>query len=357
MTVWLWSSTSDGGRELTAARDRKLKFRRRGPAEATFTIDGRHDEAGSITELVTDIVVRRDGVKVFRGRVGATGDSIDQNTHALSVSAGDYRALLARRIFYAGDDLGPHTGVDAGDLVEDLLDVIQSRTDGGLGVTLGAGFPAGLLAPDTTLVPGESFTATLNKLEAAGIFDWEVDAELAISLYPGGWVNPSDVVLDYGGTVSAVNRTVDPGQYANAGRYSGAEALTPVEVEAGDLASRPEGRWDFQAGNPDIVDQDLLDTTADAELDRRQDIQPAYSLTLKAGAWQGRSHLWVGDMPLVRIRSGRLDVLTNLVVEELDVSLGGKGDETVTVTVGAPRLDETRLLAAAETRLRDLERR
>lgn len=358
MAEWSFSVNTSGGRELTTAKSRRLTWRRKGTAEASFVIPGRLGEADFIEELVSDLTVRRDRSPLFRGRVGATSDLISDKSHDVAVSSADYGALLNRRLVYDADSLGPYVGVDAGTLAMTIVDLTQARTNGDLSITAGLNIPAGVAAPDTTLTPGKSIAAHLNLLQSAGVFDWEIDANLALNIYPGGRYNVTNVVLDYGGAVCSVKRTTDPTAYANAGRYSGDDLLAPVIDAVADIATREEGRWETQYGDRDIHDDDVLAATADAQLTRSASINVGYELTLTKGWWRGPSHVWVGDVITTLIKSGRLNVAASGVVEELRVELGESGEETVSVAIDLGFQEDNDRFAdqRMNQRIRDLER-
>jgi hypothetical protein len=166
------------------------------------------------------------------------------------------------------------------------------------------------------------------------------------------------VVLDLGGLVSQVRRTVDPSTYANAIRVNGDAALLDVATrEADDLATRPEGRWDGQYGDSTIRDATTLDERADWRIADAQVLQPAYTAVLRPGKWDGPDHIWLGDTCRLVVRSGRLDVNTLLRVFEVAVDLDDDGGETVSLTLGAPMPDVRRTLAAQALRLDQLTRR
>jgi hypothetical protein len=151
--------------ELTAATDRKLSMRLKDPSELTFGIDGRHREATGLDELTTDAHVlwtSEEGVvwQLFRGRIGGSSDVIDEDSHRMSLTALDYRALLTRRRLYAG------RGINANDSFED-----------GLGFWTGAGgtlelddsqhqdrLKSGRITPDgvtgTTSITSDNFPAS-----------------------------------------------------------------------------------------------------------------------------------------------------------------------------------------------------
>lgn len=358
MAEWTWSVTPglSGGRELSHARRRRLTVRRRAAADASFTISGRHEEAAEISELATDLIVRREGQALFRGRIGATDDDVGSSRHELSVSAGDYRALLGRRIFYDADTLGPHAGIDVGELAWDVVEVMQARSGGDLGITAGDGIPADVVAPSATFVAGQSAADAIDTFTTDETSDWEVDAELRLNVFPGGRRIQTDVALDYGANVMRVRRSVKPENYANAGRFTGEASLSPEQRAAADIANRAEGRFDAQKGFPDVLAQPLLSAVADAELDRLQTILPTYGVTLMPGWWTGPSDLWVGHVVTLRVVSGRLDVLADYTVDELDINVGDDGSEVIVATMGAVAAGYESRIVKAEDRLRDLER-
>ncbi len=151
--------------ELTVAQDRKLTMRLKDPSELAFGIDARHREALAIDELTTDAHVlwtSKLGVtwQLFRGRFGTSNDALTPDSHRMSVTALDYRAVLARRRLYAG------RGINANDSFED-----------GLGYWTGAGgllelddgqhserLKSGRITPDgvtgTTSISSDNFPAS-----------------------------------------------------------------------------------------------------------------------------------------------------------------------------------------------------
>lgn len=342
--------------DLTAATGRKLTARLWSPSEASFTIDGRNEQATVLMELATDLLVRRNGVDLYRGRVGATSDSIGADTHSVDVPTGDYRALLLRRLLYDDDELD-WTG-DQSDIVWGLVEATQARAGGDLGITRGVGAVTGV-SRTVDYEPGASIGEAVQQLaQLDDGFEWDISPALELDVYypQRGQVGGETVVLDYGGLVSGVQRNVDPGNYANALRVTGDAALTPEVREAADLATRPEGRWDAQVGLTTIQQQPLLAARADWLLGVRQVVTPSYTLQLRPGGWEGPAHVWLGDTCRLSISSGRLAVDTLLRVVEVSVDLPGDGDEVVSLTLGSARQSMGGLLADNLLRLGQLER-
>jgi hypothetical protein len=165
------------------------------------------------------------------------------------------------------------------------------------------------------------------------------------------------VVLQQGGLMAEATVTVDPGAYANAIRYTGADTLTADELEAGDLGQMPQGRWDATFGDTTLLLQTTLDERAEWQLGWSQVVRPVWTVTLRRGAWDGPSHIWLGDTVRVIADAGGLDTDTTARVYEVAVTLDGDGTETVQLTLNGPRQRYAWRARDVEKRLRNLERR
>lgn len=361
MADWTWLVSGSDTDELTGARARKLSFRRRGPAMASFTLNGRDPVALLVEELISDVTVWRNGTKLLRGRVAQTTDDIDDSRkewpHTSAPTVGDYRALLDARILYDTDTL-TYPASDAGVIASAILDAVQARDGGDLGITAGVGIPAGTIAPDVEFEAGQSAAAAIDAVAgvdgADGGFDWEVDADLALNIYPGGRGQVRSEVLEYGGSVVKVSRILDPRSYANVLRLSGASMSFLDEVA--DISTRPEGRWETQLGDKDIVTFDQLLSQSARRLDELQTLRPSWTVTLKPGWWEGPDQLWLGDTCPLVVRSGRLDVNVEARVEEVSIVVDDNGSEQVSLTLDLTFDAVARRLGDADRRLRDLER-
>lgn len=347
-------------RELTAAKGRKLSFKRGTGAKVSFSIDGRHPEALELVELETDVHAWRDGELLFRGRLGPTSDDVG-DSHSTAISVGDYRNVLDRRFLYEGDALlaGTIAG-DVGTIAWSLVTLTQARTAGALGITPGTPTPIGRAMAPTVFSAGQSIAKAIDLFAktnpATTGFEWEISPELELNLYPGGQGRALEVLLDYGGIVAKAGRNVDPSSYANALRISGATGLAAETRDAADLALRPEGRWEAQISHPDAKVAGSLDGLADADLVDAQIFRPSYSVTLKPNRWEGPGALWLGDVVTLRLASGRLNVLDDLEVDSIDVDVSENGDETVTLVLGSEFAGFAERLRRTEDRLRTLER-
>lgn len=361
MSHWQWIlGPASGGHALalTEARQRQVTFKLGDASEASFVIDGRAEVATEIDELAADLHVARDGVTLYRGRIGATGDDLATGQHRVDVRTSDYRELLTRRLLYDDSKLA-WTNIDQALIAWELIEQTQTRTGGALGIVRGLGQTTGVLR-DRTYDAGDVIGQRLAELgNVLNGFDWDItpngQTELRLDIWHPRRGTDRGVVMEYGGNVSRVRREVNPGSYANAIRVTG-EAPTTAEVrQAADLAARPEGRWDGVYGFPTISLQSTLAQRADWQIDDAQQLEPTYTLTMNTDRWEGPSHIWLGDTVNLRVPSGRLMVDTLVRVHEIAVSLTEAGGESVQMTVGAIPPDTS--ARGLSRRLRDLERR
>lgn len=359
-------------RELSRARSRKCSFKLEDPSEASCELDGRHPEASFLTELATDLHVlrapRRGARKerLYRGRIGKSGDSFGPDAHTVAVPSLDYRAVLSRRNLMSGSRQ-VWAQVDQAQIAMGLIEQAQRHPGGDYGIMIGRSPVTGVLR-DRSYDLGDSIGDRIQELsEVIDGFDWDITSTSASGLaldiwYPQRGTQLEGIVLEFGGAVVSGTRSVDSGDYANHIRAKGTQpeggGTEPAIQErvAADIASRPEGRWDKTFGES-ITTTKALEERADWLLDHAQTVTPTYSLRLRSGWWRGPSHLWLGDTVGVRVRSGRLRVDTQLRVHQIDVDISDEGDEDVTVTVGGPKPDYRRRATSIEKRLMLLERR
>lgn len=361
---------ASGGHELalTEARSRRYTARLGENSDMSFSIDGRHPQAAAIAELSTDVHLlfsTASGTEILdRCRVGQTRDDVGEDEHRTDVTCLDYRAVLDRQILLSGDTL-TFAGVDQTDIAWSLIAAAQAHRAGDLGIWKGVVDGYTGQVRDRTYEAGDSIGQRIQELsEVINGFDWDITPDSASSLrfdawYPGRG-SDRGVVLLLGGLVATVSREVNPSDYANAIRYSGGEATTAGEWEAGDLGTPgafPQGRWDKAFGDDGLTTQASLDERAEWQLAESQVVTPVYTVRLKRGGWEGPDHIWVGDTVRLIIPSGRLDVDTTARVHEVQIDIDEDGGETVTLTLGGPRPDFRRWPSLIEQRLNNLERR
>lgn len=356
---------------FTAAKNRKLTVRLNAPSEASFDIDGRNPQAIGVADLQTDLHVLYTPASgpptqiVYRGRIGATTDMLDDRSHTVTVSSLDYRELLRRRILYSTNQL-TWSNTDEADIAWGLVQQTQGMPGGNIGISRGVGHPMGF-QQTRTYVAGDSIGDKIIELGSVqNGFEWDVtpstSASLNLDLWQiGGRGNDRGVVLEYGGLVTAVQRETNPADYANAIRVTGdnvGTGPTPQELSAADIATRQEGRWDKAFTAPLITTLAALQSYAQWKIVDASVFMPAYTLTLRRGAWRGPNHIWLGDLVTVVVKSGRLAIGgVRYRVQEISIEIPEDGQEIVKVTAGRAPSNYGRWPAMIDRRLTDLERR
>lgn len=354
-------------RELTQAKTRRMTVKLQDPSDVSFSINGRHPESAFLQELVTDIHVLFNpdpGVPVqrlFRGRVGNTTRVGDENATTKTVPVVDYRAILNERRLWSWNTLD-YSGLDQADIIWALIAQTQGNIGGDLGISKGwtGTTPTGIIRADQLYEVHESIGERIKKLaQTVDGFDWDVlptsDSALSLQVYyPERGTNRGEVLL-WGGNVTTYNREVVVADYRNAISQSGAEGLVTREVEATDLATRLEGRWDGSFGDTNLLTQQQIDERATWQASESQVIQPTYTLKLKPGWWRGRDHIWVGDYGRVVIQDADLQVDDVLKVFEMTIDINDGGSETVHLTVGGPKPDPAFRARRTDRRLLQLE--
>lgn len=321
--VWVFGvedlvGNNDG--DVHSAAGRQVRFARKGHSEASFTLSSRSEDSRLIDELRSDLLIRRNGDFLFRGRIGPTNEAGNADAQSLAVSALDYRALLDRRTTSADGD-------NTDDQEEVLWGLINTYADD-LGITRATN-PSGVSITAEWDV-GKSLKSIFDDLaDTDDSFDWTIDQQLQFRFWEGSRGSDNDFILDYGGTVVSFSRQFDPSGFANAIRVTGdGDETTPVTLS--DIG--PEGRFAAEYNFPDITNQAHLAAKANEIFERVKVRKFRYTVQLASGVWEP-NNLWLGDLATLLIRTERLDINEKMRVEEVAVSIGDDGDETVTITL------------------------
>ena len=374
--------------ELTSARSRRLEEKYNAPAVLTFTVSGRSPEAADLAELRSDVVATRwdetsgRDVIVFRGIVAQTEDQISEQEHTVTVTVHSYLKMLERRIL-----TGPwaFTQLEQDQIVAQLVARASAMT-----TSAGAGFGAGSYLPlaaapvnpdgsarvapsgqlrDRAYLGNQKLDEALSNLAAVlNGFDYDVapygagTADAVRVFYPYQGTQRFDMALVYGSSVSALTRTVNSGDYANYWRVLGEgteEAQLYAEVhnsDAIDVTVTGLGLWQSGDNASDVSSQSTLDEKARGDLAASSILTPSYTVTMRPGAYVWGSPNMGDVVPLV-VRSGRLDVVTDVRVVGLTYDIGDDGDEKVDLTVGRPVRTLTQLINAPVADVNALARR
>jgi hypothetical protein len=403
--------------ELSEARNRKLVRVANTPAVFTFDLDGQRPAARYISELGTEVIAWRwddtTGVDVcyFRGPITATSDTLDEQSHTVTVTATDYLGLFARRIS-TQVTAAVYGGVDQDLCVNQMVYTgIAVGTSGGLTLTpanylpLWPGIYNGYstpVNPDGTSRPtytGTNRTFTLqgntviltaiddfSKLAGAGAaaggraFEYDVAPleqtvvgagnatyDALRNFYPAQGVARTSPALYYPGNVTALSRQVTSADYTNYWRTIGnnqnanqnvaqywGEAWTN-DARAGQAGA--VGLWMSGDSAADQIDNtNWLPQVAQGQLNIYSVLLPTYTLTLAPGFYYEKAFAMGDTLPLI-VQSGRLNVNTTVRVVGLTFETTDDGTEVVTLTVGRPPTSLADMLSAQAADIRALSRR
>lgn len=362
--VGAWTGLPDNA--LPQASGRRVTWKLLGASDVTFTLDSELPEASQIHELISDLWIFWKTRPLFRGRIGSTSDTGDGATFTTTFNAADYRELLRRRELYEGDSFY-YSNQDQALLGWNVISQTQARPGGNLSIVRGAGQATGVIT-SATYQAGKSIGEAVDQLSLVDNgFDYDFGVVLDANrrpttgltfdvYYPQRGVERR-VVLDHPGAVASFTRGAVASDYANALRVTGDTALAAVRVEASDIATRPEGRWDAQFGDTSIMQSSTLAARAKAELALRQFTHASWTVTLEPEVWQGPDHIWLGDPVTLVVQRGRLNVVETLRVQEFTVALDDSSVPTISLTLGAPPPRAKWNLRRLDRRIQALERR
>lgn len=334
-------------RELAEATGRRFTFRIDGSADAQFSFTGEagpwatDHEAREVVPLATDLHAWRDGDRIFRGRCASrsgasvAGEDDGPDTYSVQWTAFDYRWMLNRRqIGVAGRVFGADT---QDDYVLTLINESEALSGGDWGVDLGTNSGTPTARSSWTLDPGQPIGEAIASLgRTDGGFEWEVAPDSTGDLKLNLWHDPgrgadNGVILDYGGLVAGFSDVLDPETFANSVLATGDLNLVPETAVTAGIGTDPRGRWERSFGFPTIKEQDTLDGRATFLVDQASVLRPEYIVELTAGYWQGRSHLWLGDIVQFVVKVGDLDVVADHRVVEVSIVVDDEDEETVSL--------------------------
>lgn len=323
-------------REVRSAKNRVVTLRLWSPSTLSFSMDGKHEQASWITELVTDIVVHMDASPIVRLRSGTSQDTVAESGHGVSFAFADYREVLRRRRLNL-DDVLSYPATDQADIAWGLIDTVQSRSNGDYGIVQGVGSPTGNIR-SLNFKGGQFVGSEIDSMaKISDGFDWDVSAEMEFNVYYPTRGASNGIVLDYGRAVSGFTRSRTPSKYVNDLMVTGGVGTSPALETSVDVLIDPAGRWDGVQSEPDVVTQSTLDSRAVLTVSDSSIITGTYNLTLSPGFWRGVAHIGLGDTVQCVINTGRLSENFLARVSEIKISIdddaGESGGESVTLSV------------------------
>ena len=379
--------------QLDTARSRSLTQQWNQPAQLAFTLDGHSPEAKLVQELTTEVIAWRwaeppyaQDQMVFRGVVDHSEDELSENTMTTNYVCHDYAALWQRRYNTAAYTV---TQRDQDLLVADFAYMASTvSTSSGTALTPGSFLPLTVMQvnPNNTIRAAQSgqlrdrtyppqtqvFEMLADLANVISGFDWAVQPYRANNMdalavfYPQQGVARTDMVLQYGSTVSSLTRTVSSDDYANYVRVlgnNGSSVPTAAQfyserwnTDANNVTVNPVGLWMNADNAADVVVQSTLNDQAAGDLALYGTLVPSYTAAMRPGAYSWANPNMGDTVPLI-VNAGRLNVNTSVRVLGISYDVGDDGDEDVTLTVGRPATSLVQLLTQADRDVDALTRR
>jgi hypothetical protein len=310
----------------------------------------------NIESLVTDLVLVRNDVDLYRGRIVPTTDTITASgDYRLDIGVVSYEALLEWRIIEQVPR--EYNNWLQGEIAWDLIKMAQAQPGGDLGLVQAP------VEGDNTVRRSRLFnslgTPVARMLDDLGDndkgFDWWITpGDKAFHLMAphrgidrtGATPGVAALSLALGSQVESVKRTSMAERYFNAGVVVGATAEVtmpngtiypppaPVFFDKVNTNTR-RGRWARAISYPDIVTNESLQSKALYEETKGLALRPTYALHLALGVWDP-SLFGLGDTVMIEIGAApRLDVVVAAQITEIRVSVNAAGEESVDISAVA----------------------
>lgn len=342
--------------QLPEAQSKSFTLRLNAPSEARADHQVERQDAIVIQELVTDLWWRRrDPVRNVVEVIGRfNADNVDLSSSAtgvqLSATWVDYRGLLEDRLVLKYlDVVNSESMWAAGTQVTEILRFAIPDNAGIdlANIAVGTAFALGVTKQPFELPPGTPISEVMTNLLAISPQPWEwwVDMpdndgerpKLMFALNERGSDN-GVTLFDIGSGSSPIeNWTMQTAgdAYANAIYYVGGTGGVVFQIDA-DIA---------RYGQRDATDSDsslagnvtLIEAAAQKRLLKLADRTPTWTLTLRTGFWEGRSHIDLGDWVSVHIRLGNELLSGKHRVTEIQADIDSSGLERVNLVLGTPR--------------------
>lgn len=161
--------------ELTSIYDRTLTRNLWDPSSMSFSCNGANPESTLLFNGISDVIWRRNGKALFRGRMTVRGFDRNPDTLTISCTVDDYRHLLDRRMivaapFNSGTPPAAQTGIlkfgintKLEDIVWGLINHAQIQSGGNMGLTKGLFPQTGVIVPSAAQIAAAATATTLLK--------------------------------------------------------------------------------------------------------------------------------------------------------------------------------------------------
>ncbi len=327
--------------ELTYAKDLSLTMSAAEGASFSFSLDGNDPGAKYIFEMFTDVVVYRNNVKVYRGRIVSAPQSGDSTNCSISVSSVDYKSMLKRKFVTAATSASG----TAESIAWSLINTAQGRTNGNWAITRGVNqvtatsYTTFAIAAGTSVADAiDTLSQTNNAVNGANAFEWDIDPELVFRVYtPTRGRRQAAFTADFGGSVLSYDSSFDPNGYANAIYVQGNTSYIAGAITDEGRQPPPGGLFEQYVTDTALTTTALTDQRAFwmGTFNGNLALSKTYNCELSNAYWNGPNDCWIGDFVNLDIRHGNLNVQRSDVrVKDMAINVDVNGYEGVAIGVG-----------------------
>ena len=341
-TVEVWRPLGGVVTQLPFAHDKVLTPSLDDGDTFSFSINGLDENAKLLHPLTTDIVVYRNELKIFRGRLTAASPSTDSISQTVACTAVDYRSLLKRRYILTSAT----ATADIESVAWSYINTVQTRTAAhNMGITRGQGQAAGITVTGYIAESGstvkdliDGLCETNTAVNSINAFEWTIDPDLAFRLYqPTRGKRTPTFVADWGGSVLSFDQQFDPSSYSN---YFYVQGNGPYQASVStDEARRPAAGAIFE----EYVNDSAMTTATQvdsrafwlATYNGQMELCKTYNLEISNNRWDGPKSCWIGDFIKLDLRVGVVNVVTDQMrIRSMHIQVDDSGMENIAIEVG-----------------------
>ncbi len=341
-SVELWQPLGGVITSIPDAQDKNLTLSVSEGSTFSFTLNGFNEKASFLNEMITDVVVYREGVKIFRGRLVQAIPRGDSSGQVISCSAVDYKALLSRRHFVT-------SGTTTGDLEAAAWLAINNtqtvRPGSSFGITRGVNQSTGQTVTKYPYELGTNIKDFIDGLAKtntntgdANAFEWDIDPDLVFKVYkPTRGKRTPTFLADWGGAVLSYDVQFDPNSYSNVFFVQGNGTVTSTVVTDEGRRTPPGGMLEEFVLDSQLTTATLVDARAFwlATYHGQLELARTYNLELSNSRWLGPESCWIGDFIRLDLSHGALNVKSDeMRITDMHISFDNSGYEGVAVGVG-----------------------
>jgi hypothetical protein len=336
----LWDFKTGAKEIFTEATNKSYSYQLNRAGKASFTLPITSDRLTTFPIYlgVTRLLIYRGNILIWSGVVWEMEEnaSIDEGT--VNIQCTEIFHILSEKRYTSNT----YTATDAGQIAWGLINTTQGLTGGNLGLTQGT--IEATQNRDRTYLDEKIGEKIIQLTEVNNGFDFLITPSIKINtlgefnVYSKRGITITDIKLEYGdglrNNIQVWRRAKTLSHMANSIVVEG-EGLGDAKVTStitDTVLIEAVGLLEDRKQEKSISVQATLDTRAAEVLRVKKTEQPIYDLTLN-NAYDDFGRYDIGDIVLVKIKSGYVNINTNMRIYGIEVRVADGGEEQIKLTV------------------------